>query len=132
MVLATVVLLVASVSIACGNKSGNASSAMAAVTLTGQIVDANQFVVQKAGCSDQAGCGDKANMQAKIAFYNDADKQLYFIRTTEQAKPAYKLADFLAKRVEITGVVQNSTDSRSVQIQSIKELKESEKISQLR
>ena len=132
--LGLVLMIPAALSLACGNRKGSnmGASAMNAVIMTGQIVGIPQMTGEAKYCAPSSACPAGCVKDARTAFYNDADKQIYTIYTKQNSESKIKLADFLAKRVEVSALVHKTSGFQGVEIQSIKVLKDTEKISQLR
>lgn len=130
---AVALLLVSGLSIARaddeGSHSKSASPVSESVTLTGQIVDPVCFVGHALSGPDHRSCALAcAKMGINLAFYNDADHQLYMIFPTGHANPNDKVLDFAESRVEITGTIHKSPGYQAIEIQTIKALGEGKKI----
>jgi hypothetical protein len=100
------------------------------VTLTGQIVDPTCLISHGSSGPGHVGCA-KACAKAGInmAFYNEADQQLYMIFTAGHDNPNNKVIGHLEKRVEIQAVVHKLSGYQGVEIKTIKELGEGKELS---
>lgn len=101
-----------------------------AVTVTGQIVDPVCLLMHGDSGPDHRDCAQAcAKMGIGLVFYNEQDHQLYNIMPTGHANPNDKVIDFAEKHVEITGTIHKKAGYQSIEIQSIKELGEGQKLS---
>ena len=99
-------------------------------TLTGQIVDPTCLISHGSSGPGHQGCARAcAEAGINMAFYNDADHQLYMIFPNGHSNPNDKVMDHLEKRVEITGVIHKEAGYQGVEIKTIKELGEGQEIS---
>lgn len=120
-------LLLISVSVA---HEGTPSASAKAVTMTGQIVDPACLINHNSSGPGHQGCAMAcAKAGINMAFYNEADHQLYMIFPNGHSNPNDKVMDYLEKRVEITGIVHKSHGYQGVEIQSLKDLGEGKEIS---
>lgn len=104
-------------------------AALPAVTVTGQIIDPVCFLGHDASGPDHRVCAQAcAKMGISLAFFNDADHQIYMIFPTGHANPNDKVVDFAEKRVEITGTIHKKDGYQGIEVQSIKEIGEGKNI----
>jgi len=99
------------------------------VTLTGQIIDPVCFLEHGASGPDHRTCAQAcAKMGINLVFFNDQDRQIYNIIPTGHADPNDKVIDFAEKHVEIVGTLHQTAGYQAIEIQTIKELGEGQKI----
>ena len=100
------------------------------VTLTGQIIEPYCFLEHGASGPDHRDCAQAcAKMGINLAFFNDQDHQIYSILPTEHANPNDKVVEFAEKHVEVTGTIHKKAGYQAIEIQTIKELGDGQKIS---
>ncbi len=112
-----------------GTHHETAPAANTTVTVTGQIVDPVCLIGHGDSGPEHRTCAQAcARMGINLAFYNEADQQIYMIYPTGHADPNEKVVEFAEKRVEITGTIRKTPGYQGIEIQSLKELGEGKKI----
>ncbi|HEX7344042.1 MAG TPA: hypothetical protein VF398_07245 [bacterium] len=113
-----------------GHEGAKTVSAEATITVTGQILDPVCFIDHGASGPDHRTCAQAcANLGINLVFFNEKDNQIYNILPTGHANPNDKVVEFAEKHVEITGTIHKKPGYQAIEIQSIKELGDGQKIS---
>jgi hypothetical protein len=113
-----------------GHPAKTTTATTTAITATGQIIDPVCFIGHGASGPEHRDCAQAcAKMGINLAFYNDADHQIYMIFPTGHADPNAKVVDFAEKRVEITGTIHKKDGYQGIEVDAIKEIGEGKDLS---
>ncbi len=100
---------------------GHHASKAAPVTLTGEVLDMNCFMMHTATATgaDHAKCAQQCLAKGMAVGFKATDGTVYLLLGAEHESPNAKVASFAGKQATITGVVADHDGIKAIEMSTI-------------